>query len=751
MTEAYDPRLLALTRSPSVERLATPPAAGAGGANTGAATSTAAGTMDAAPSISPTLETGSPGISMIPSEMMLRWETAVPGVATIRSDVSAHAGVPVGEEVEGSNARVVARPGTRKFTSSASSSDVVTVVSSSSATLMAKTMLEQACPPQEELYSTALTSLPYEIQVMILYYADAIDPVRNKVGKNIRLNLVCQSWREIIQQYMFATLDIVASTSENSQVRSYKKKRYYGHGYGSFGTVHRITNGSNTTSTARRATTAEKSTRRGGDNGTASPNLTLAEVLFRTNPILTTYVRRINVVLTTVNTQTNITPVLAGYLDGSVSSTIQAKQSAGADIISLRNTMKRLWAFFAQVAQPSVGNTRTPVFAEHRTEPLQIVFRAVGAYGFDQVRPPKDLISVGKAFKFKRINAPVELKMCDTLIRGKYFHPQTMCGFVNSLPELQRLTMWYSFMNRCFEGYRQYYSNVLTSLMHLDLTKLTHLMIQFHYNSNEKYTKLMHDVYETPKYLGGEGDRMNRVIRQLARQLKSFKYVGPVTPELFGMLPDTAAAPEGDDREEYVQQENASVMFPDLERFIVLFHPHDSFGETYFDIASDVAMDDFGPMYLAPDEGWDSAASDEEDASYVFNYRRTTAGLWRRRQISWRNYEPSRFVVRREKMRRLSAAFTSMIVHKAPRLQTFSCKDLLQVVEFAFLVQNHMNQDQRAQRGCIPKRKMQDVRERQVVYTKHFGLGEEQIQQLRERFADDYGLAVIEDRIDVRG
>ncbi|KAK9323358.1 hypothetical protein V1517DRAFT_98338 [Lipomyces orientalis] len=530
-----------------------------------------------------------------------------------------------------------------------------------------------------------LLSLPFEIQQMILTYAGAISMESGEVGPNLHLDRVCQVWREIIQTVLFSSIELKASAENEPRLDKY--------------------------------------------NGA---NLDLAEVIFRTNPVLATYVRTVKI----------------GFI---------YKMLDRKDITVIKAALVKIWNLLALIAEPRVKRSKNLIFAPRR-ESLKIIFD-----GFpdrapqDPSQPFANNIKLNTGSKLPDINAPVEIELRDAVLRGRYFSPESINKLVDTLTNCQKLKISYSFMEGIYEHHRKYYPYVLKSLRTLP-NNITHLELDFRSRIFNDRGQLRRDVFEAPIYCGGRGDRLNRILRHIGSYLKYFKYTGPVTPELFGEQPLclTALRPIDGKVESgpKLGVDKPMVSFPDLEELYVRFDIHDSFGEPYFERTTDyremqyIGMED--EEYLDDIVGDHlelvSENTDQPPGHLGGGLSFLSSTLSRRSRRNDRYFDnPNLYAAKRDMMTRLSKAYTSAMKSKMPNLNVFSIKDSAGVSSFVLAKNPFVNR-----KGLIPPSRLKeidDVRDKHVLYIRHFRPDRVCLADWKERYDADQKLVVKEDKI----
>ncbi|KAK9490655.1 hypothetical protein V1508DRAFT_406206 [Lipomyces doorenjongii] len=532
---------------------------------------------------------------------------------------------------------------------------------------------------------TKILSLPFEIQQMILTYAGAINLESGEVGPNLHLDRVCQIWREIIQTVLFSSIELKASAENEPGLDKY--------------------------------------------NGA---NLDLAEVIFRTNPVLATYVRTIKI----------------GFL---------YKLIDRKDITVIKAAMVKIWNLLALIAEPRVKRSKNLIFAPRR-ESLKIIFE--GFPDRAQHNPPQPFgnnIKLSKGYKLPDINAPVEIELRDAVLRGRYFSPDSINKLVDTLTNCQRLKFTYNFMDGIYEHHRQYYPYVLKSLRTLP-NNITHLELDFHSRIFNDRGQLRRDVFEAPIYCGGRGDRLNQILRQIMSRLKYFKYTGPVTPELFGELPLclTALHPINGNVQTGPKPDidKPTIRFPDLEELYIRFDIHDSFGEPYFERTTDYREMPY--IGMEDDEYLDDIVGDhfelvnevaDQPSGYLGgSLSFLSSSVSRRSRRNDRYFDnPNLYTAKRDMMSGLSSAYTNAMKAKMPKLNVFSIKDYAGVSSFVLAKNAFINQ-----KGLIPPSRLKeinDVKDKHILYIRHFRPTGACLADWKERYDADQKLVVKEDKV----
>ncbi|KAK9367629.1 hypothetical protein V1509DRAFT_130820 [Lipomyces kononenkoae] len=530
-----------------------------------------------------------------------------------------------------------------------------------------------------------LTSLPLEIQQMILTYVGAIDLESGVVGPNLHLDRVCQVWREIIQSVLFSSIDLKASAENEPGLDKY--------------------------------------------NGA---NLDRAEVIFRTNPVLATYVRTIRI--------------------GFIYKLIDRK-----DITVIKAAMVKIWKLLALIAEPKVKRSQNLIFAPRRDN-LKIIFDGFADRSPYPSQPFGSNIKLGKGYKLPNINAPVEIELRDAVLRGRFFSPDSINKLVDTLTNCQRVKISYNFMDGIYEHHRQYYPYILKSLRILP-TNITRMELDFHSRIFNDRGQLMRDVFEAPIYCGGRGDRLNQILRQMLSHLKYFKYTGPVTPELFGELPLqlTDLHPKNGNvlTGPMPTMDKHTVTFPYLEEIYIRFDIHDSFGEPYFERLTDYREMPYGGM--EDEEYMDDIIGDhfelvgestDHPSGYVsggLSFLSTISRASRRNDRYFDN--PKLYSAKRDMMARLSNAYTQAMKTKMPKLNVFSIKDYVGVSSFVFAKNAFLNQ-----KGLIPPSRLKEINEvkdNHVLYMRHFRPSGACLADWKERFEADQKLVITEDKVRV--
>ncbi|KAK9239399.1 hypothetical protein V1525DRAFT_50747 [Lipomyces kononenkoae] len=529
-----------------------------------------------------------------------------------------------------------------------------------------------------------LVTLPLEIQQMILTYVGAIDMESGVAGPNLHLDRVCQVWREIIQGALFSSIQLKASAENEPGLDKY--------------------------------------------NGA---NLDRAEVTFRTNPVLATYVRTIRI--------------------GFISKSIDRK-----DITVIKAAMVKIWKLLALIAEPKVKRSQNLIFAPRRDN-LKIIFEGFADRSAHPCQPFGANVKFGKGYKLPNINAPVEIELRDAVLRGRFFSPDSINKLVDTLANCQRLKISYNFMDGIYDHHRQYYPYFLKSLRTLP-TNITRIELDFHSRIFNDRGQLKRDVFEAPIYCGGRGDRLNQVLRQMLSHLKHFKYTGPVTPELFGELPLNLTALHPKDGNVLAgpmpSTDKHTITFPYLEEIYIRFDIHDSFGEPYFERLTDYREMPYGGM--EDDEYMDDITGDHyelvgesTDPHSVHMGGGLSFLLPRGSRRNDRYFDnPNLYSAKRDMMTRLSNAYTQAIKNRMPKLNVFSIKDYVGVSSFVLAKNPFVNQ-----KGLIPPsrlKEIEDVKDSHVLYIRHFRPSVACLADLKERFDTDQKLVTKEDKVRIR-
>ncbi|KAK9466840.1 hypothetical protein V1512DRAFT_262474 [Lipomyces arxii] len=455
-------------------------------------------------------------------------------------------------------------------------------------------------------------------------------------------------------------------------------------------------------------------------------NLVATEVIFKRNPFLATYVKEITI-------------------------SFLPKKGDKKDTVTLTAATVKAWGVVALIAEPRIRRTNNLLFGQRSTE-LKIKLVPALERNVNNIQLLDTFINFPNwKRKLARIeHTPVELDLTDSVMRGRKYDPEVLSLFVNSVGHLTKLKLGFMRSSKVHSRYREIYPRILKCIQTLP-PSLTSLEIDMRCQLRNLQGDIGRDVFETPIYSGGTGDRLNRLLRKVAHQLTYFKYQGPVTPELFGELPELYTRfddelevatlgpieiPDGPSP--YVPK--SEITFPHLEQLHIRFDMYDSLGLPYFehckyDHTYVIREEEFITQFVSDGLADHIMSSSLDLRSYI------PSNAPRR----WQNLdEPQCFMPLAEPLGKLSRAYTDAVCNRMPSLKQFSIRDYVGVMGLLLI-----SDAKELRPGFIKYETWKDLNKAPLLFIRRFKPASEDVEALKNRFRGEKEVQYIEDNIKV--